>query len=88
MVDPLFESLDRFAASLDRLKRRMDQGFDRMDKRFDQMDRAFQAFREHMDRRFDELQADRAADRQMFYDILGNNEGRIRDVERRNERPT
>ncbi|MEP7118275.1 MAG: hypothetical protein ABI880_11880 [Acidobacteriota bacterium] len=50
--------------------------FEHVDERFDRVVEAFESLREQMDRRFDEADAARIADRQMFYDILGNHEGR------------
>lgn len=57
------------------------RGFERIDERFDQLAESLEALRVHMHRRFDEAEVARKADRQMFYDILGNHEGRIRGLE-------
>ena len=55
--------------------------FDDVRSRFDQMAENFEALREQMDRRFDQAHRDRLEGRQMFLDILGNHEGRIRGLE-------
>jgi len=55
--------------------------FEHVDERFNVMAESIASFREQMDRRFDEAEAARKADRQMFYDILGNHEVRIRGLE-------
>ncbi len=48
----------------------------------------FVALGRAMDRRFDEAQKARLEDRQMFLDVLGNHEGRIRRLEDAPGRPS
>lgn len=62
-------------------------GFERIDERFDRMAESLESLRVQMHRRFDEAEEARKADRQMFYDILGNHERRIRDLEDASGRP-
>jgi len=80
--------MTRLEARLDGLVQRMEARFDHVDERFDRIAEAFEALREHMDRRFDTADAARVADRQMFYDILGNHEGRLRNLERASDLPS
>ena len=62
-------------------------GFERIDERFDQMAESLESLRDQMNRRFDEAETARKANRQMFYDILGNREVRIRGLEDAPGRP-
>ncbi len=62
--------------------------FEHVDERFNRMGEAFESMRDQMNRRFDEAEAARKADRQLFYDVLGNHEVRIRGLEDASGRPT
>jgi polyhydroxyalkanoate synthesis regulator phasin len=61
--------------------------FEHVEGRFNVMAESIASFREQMHRRFDEAETARKADRQMFYDILGNHEVRIRGLEGASGRP-
>ena len=80
-VSVLKADLKALSQKVEHFDHRVDVRFEHVDEQFDRVAEAFAALREHMDRRFDETDAARIADRQMFYDILGNNEGRIRGLE-------
>lgn len=69
------------------LKNDMKVRFEHVDERFNVMTESIASFREQMNRRLDEAEAARKADRQMFYDILGNHERRIRGLEDASGRP-
>lgn len=77
------EGLTGVDVALRRLEEVMDRGFARIEQRFRELAENQQSFREHMDRRFDEAEAARRADRQFLLDIVGNHEGRIQALERR-----
>ena len=80
-LEVLKTDLKALSQKVEHFEHRVDVRFEHVDERFDRVAEAFEALREHMDRRFDEEIAARTADRQMFYDILGNHEGRIRGLE-------
>lgn len=86
MIDPVSDSVDRFAANLDALKHRMQTGFDRIDERFDQMFEALASLREHMDRRFDAMERRHDDRMRVLEDVLTDHSGRIRRLEQSSPR--
>jgi uncharacterized coiled-coil protein SlyX len=74
--------VDRLEQKVEHLDHRMGVRFDDVDGRLNQMAEQFVSLGERMERGFEQVRRDRLEDRQMFLDILGNHEGRIRGLEK------
>ena len=73
---------------VEHLEHRMDVRFDDVEGRLDQMAEQFVSLGERMERGFAQARRDRLEDRQMFLDVLGNHESRIRKLEAASSEPS